>query len=380
VIFDIVLAKLPPRVTPEEKKLAREARRVRKELVLLHDVDTECPSNTSAWLKKRPWISSHFHLKPTRIMFTRKSVPRLIEYYTNEILSRVPSLHSDFSRLGRHITGTSVGVVLGGGGARGAAHLGILKAMQEAGIPIDKIGGVSIGALVAGLFGVSRNVELVTEKTFAYFDLNKYYFRHFFNMTYPVTSITTGSYFNYCVKEIFGTKLEIEDFWLPFFCCTTDVSISRQRIHTTGTFWKYCRASMSYAWFVPPLCDPVDGHLLMDGCYVNNVPGDVMAAQGCKYIMAVDVTALDDRNLYNYGETLSGWKLLWNRLNPFAETIKIPDQAEIQMRLSFCSHYKNLDELMNNPNYEYIKPPIDKYGSLSVSNLNKHCLRSPITF
>lgn len=65
--------------------------------------------------------------------------------------------------------------------------------------------------------------------------------------------------------------------WLPFFCVTTDITVSRERVHTTGLFWKYCRASMSYAWLLPPLCDPVDGHLLMDGCYVNNVPGDVMA-------------------------------------------------------------------------------------------------------
>ena len=143
---------------------------------------------------------------------------------------------------------------------------------------------------------------------------------------------------------------------------------------------------MSYAWLLPPLCDPVDGHLLMDGCYVNNVPGrgffppssllnrnfkplrgnegregviyqeflemqplifraekkihrmiqgDVMAAQGCKYILAVDVTTLDDRDLTNYGDHLSGWWLLWNKVNIFAAPIKIPTQADIQLRLAF---------------------------------------------
>ena len=93
---------------------------------------------------------------------------------------------------------------------------------------------------------------------------------------------------------------------------------------------------MSYAWLLPPLCDPLDGHLLMDGCYVNNVPGDVMAAQGCKYILAVDVTTLDDRDLTNYGDSLSGWWLLWNKINVFAaKPIKIPTQADIQLRLAF---------------------------------------------
>jgi lysophospholipid hydrolase len=75
---------------------------------------------------------------------------------------------------------------------------------------------------------------------------------------------------------------------------------------------------MSYAWVLPPLCDPVDGHLIMDGCYVNNVPGDVMAAQGCKYILAIDVAAVDDRDLTNYGDSLSGWWVLLQKLNPFA--------------------------------------------------------------
>ena len=60
-----------------------------------------------------------------------------------------------------------------------------------------------------------------------------------------------------------------------------------------------------------------------------------MAAQGCKYILAVDVTTLDERDLTNYGDHLSGWWLLWNKVNIFAAPIKIPTQADIQLRLAF---------------------------------------------
>lgn len=88
--------------------------------------------------------------------------------------------------------------------------------------------------------------------------------------------------------------------------------------------------------------------------------------QNCKYILVLDVTAMDDRNLTNYGDHLSGWWLLGQRWNPFASPVKIPDQSEIQMRLAFCSHYKNLEELKRNPNYEYIKLPSDKYSSSAV--------------
>ena len=71
-----------------------------------------------------------------------------------------------------------------------------------------------------------------------------------------------------------------------------------------------------------------DGHLLMDGCYVNNVPGDIMLRESsCSHIIAVDVTAVDSTELTNYGDSLSGWRLLWNRLNPFATALNIPTQA-----------------------------------------------------
>ena len=86
----------------------------------------------------------------------------------NDLYSRVlmsePNMHSDFSRLARWLTGNSIGLVLGGGGARGAAHIGMLKAIQEAGIPIDMVGGVSIGALMGALWCSERNITTVTQK------------------------------------------------------------------------------------------------------------------------------------------------------------------------------------------------------------------------
>lgn len=86
----------------------------------------------------------------------------------NELYSKVcqsePNIHSDFSRLARWLTGKSVGLVLGGGGARGSAHVGMIKAIQEAGIPIDMVGGVSIGAFMGALWCRERNITTVTQK------------------------------------------------------------------------------------------------------------------------------------------------------------------------------------------------------------------------
>lgn len=85
-----------------------------------------------------------------------------------KVLMSEPNIHSDFSRLARWLTGNSVGLVLGGGGARGAAHVGMLKAIQEAGIPIDMVGGVSIGAFMGALFCAEKNITTVTQKARAW--------------------------------------------------------------------------------------------------------------------------------------------------------------------------------------------------------------------
>lgn len=86
----------------------------------------------------------------------------------NELYSKVlmsePNVHSDFSRLARWLTGTSVGLVLGGGGAKGAAHVGMLKSIIESGIPIDMVGGVSIGAFVGALWCMEKNITTTTQK------------------------------------------------------------------------------------------------------------------------------------------------------------------------------------------------------------------------
>ena len=103
---------------------------------------------------------------------------------------------------------------------------------------------------------------------------------------------------------------------------TTDVTQSCMRVHKMGNLWRYVRASMSLSGYLPPLCDPMDGHLLLDGGYVNNLPADVMQQQGANFIFAVDVGSQDDFNLTNYGDELSGWWLLWNKWNPFTTPVR----------------------------------------------------------
>lgn len=353
-----------PAISQFEEKLETMSLRTTKELVLLHTEETLLPKGTAKWLENRSWISGHHHMKIPNKMFAKRSERKISDHYQRLTGSGVkPDIHSDFSRLARTLTGTSVGLVLGGGGARGCSHVGMIKAILEAGIPIDRVAGVSIGALMGGAWCMERDIREMTIKARNFCMKMSEKWRLVIELTYPTVSLFTGFGFNGLIEEVFG-DCQIEDLWLPYFTITTDISVSSMRIHESGSLWRYVRSSMSLASYMPPLCDPVDGHLLLDGGYVNNLPADIMHKKGAKHILAVDVGSQDDSDLENYGDWLSGWHLLWRRWNPFAGPIKIPSQADIQIRLAYVSCTRLLEEVKNSTYCDYIRPPIDKYATL----------------
>ncbi|XP_034671332.1 neuropathy target esterase sws isoform X3 [Drosophila subobscura] len=353
-----------------EREIDRLALRTQKELVLLYSEATSSkPANTLSWLNARPWVTKHHHVLCVKRIFTRKSQYRINDLYSRVLLSE-PNMHSDFSRLARWLTGNSIGLVLGGGGARGAAHIGMLKAIQEAGIPIDMVGGVSIGALMGALWCSERNITTVTQKAREWSKKMTKWFLQLLDLTYPITSMFSGREFNKTIHDTFG-DVNIEDLWIPYFTLTTDITASCHRIHTNGHLWRYCRASMSIAGVFPPFCDYRDGHLLLDGCYTNNVPADVMHNLGAAHTIAIDVGSQDDTDLTNYGDDLSGWWLLYKKWNPFTSPVKVPDLPDIQSRLAYVSCVRQLEEVKNSDYCEYIRPPIDKYKTLAFGSFDE---------
>ncbi|CAL7947845.1 unnamed protein product [Xylocopa violacea] len=369
-ILIVGLGDKPPSIGRTEREVERLVMRTQKELVLLHKEQSgQPPTNTVQWLNMRSWVSSHHHIQCPKRMFTRRSQYRINELYSKVLMSE-PNVHSDFSRLARWLTGTSVGLVLGGGGARGAAHVGMLKAVIEAGIPIDMVGGVSIGAFMGALWCMEKNITTTTQKAREWSKKMTQWWRQIMDLTYPVTSMFSGKDFNNTIQATFGDTY-IEDLWLPYFTITTDITDSCMRTHTHGSLWRYIRASMSLSGYMPPMCDPVDGHLLLDGGYVNNLPADEMLRQGAHHILAIDVGSQDDTDLTNYGDSLSGWWLLWKRWNPFATPVKVPNLPDIQSRLAYVSCVRQLEEVKNSDYCEYIRPPIDKYKTLQFANFDE---------
>lgn len=366
-----------PHVGELERLLLSIKTTARKELVLLHPERSVSPGTTREWLKPRPWVSAHHHvempgLKAPRVIRDPTAV-EAIRTWTQQLKTRIvrtphappprsrPAHLSDMARLARRLCGFSIGLVLGGGGARGCAHIGVLRALEELGIPIDLVGGTSIGSFVAGLY--ARDGAAVSShgraKRFA--GRMASLWRFVTDLTYPLVSYTTGHEFNRGIFKCFSDT-HIEDMWLPYFCNTTNITWSRMEVHLSGYAWRYIRASMTLAGLVPPMID--DGDMLVDGGYTDNLPVSIMLAMGARTVIAVDVSSLDDRTSQSYGDTLSGWWVLLNRFNRFSNMRLIPSIPDIQTRLTYTASAKMLEMAKANEACLYLRMPVEQYGTL----------------
>ncbi|TEA20767.1 Lysophospholipase NTE1 [Colletotrichum sidae] len=361
----------------------------RKILVLLHGERYSPSGLTRSWLRNRMWINGgHYHVQmplganmlpvhqPSKrtLKGTVQIIQAEIQKYTSRKVRRSPfyspdaPYKGDFHRLARRLCGKSVGLVLGGGGARGLTQIGIIQAMEEAGIPIDVVGGTSIGSFIGALY--ARHADIVP-----IFGLAKKFsgrmasmWRFALDLTYPTASYTTGHEFNRGIFKTFG-KTQIEDFWLEYYCNTTNISKSRIEYHTSGYAWRYIRASMSLAGLLPPLCD--EGSMLLDGGYIDNLTVSHMKRLGVDTIFAVDVGSLDDDTPQAYGDSLSGVWAFWNRWNPLSGTPNPPTLAEIQARLAYVSSVDALERAKTMPGCFYMRPPIDDYGTMDFGKFDE---------
>ncbi|HEY5084114.1 MAG TPA: patatin-like phospholipase family protein, partial [Rhizomicrobium sp.] len=214
---------------------------------------------------------------------------------------------ADVARLARFISGRAVGLVLAGGGARGFAHIGIIKALMEADVPFDHLGGTSMGAIIAAGLAHEWSIEELTERMRTVFvthnPLNDF--------TLPLIALVRGKKASTMLMTNFG-DIRIEELPKPFFCVSSDLTTGRIHEHRSGTLWRALRASVALPGILPPVT--YHGHLLVDGGVMNNLPVDVMREQGNSGpIIACDVTGEVDlrANSEHYGE--QPWWLAWRR-------------------------------------------------------------------
>ncbi|TGL64604.1 patatin-like phospholipase family protein [Leptospira sarikeiensis] len=251
----------------------------------------------------------------------------------------------EFDRIARRLESKSVGIALSGGGAKGFAHLGLLRSLTEAGIPIDLVGGTSSGSIMAGLFAMGYDFEeslRLIKEVWIEAKLTRDY-------TLPFVSILNGARYSRAIKEFFGTR-KIETLWVPFLAVACDLTNSKPKVFEQGEVWKAIRASTSIPGIFPPFFN--EGALYVDGGLWDNLPGSLVRKKGADVLISVDLGAGSQPNKdQTYGELVesrfpgegpSPLLLLGNQFMKKEYRYSFPHIGELFMRSMLLSSRNNL--------------------------------------
>jgi lysophospholipid hydrolase len=256
----------------------------RTSLVLIHpraELLREAPRGTARWLALRT-VDAWYHLR-------REHPP-------------------DIARLARIVAERPIGLVLSGGGARGFAHLGVLRALEEAEVPVDILVGSSIGAVMAAFFALGHDAEECVRQA-------KTTLQGIMDWTLPVASLASGTRMSERAHRVVDDR-DIEDLWLPWLAVTTNLTRREVQLHRRGPLLKALRATVAIPGVVPPVVYGEDLHI--DGGVLDNLPLEHMRQVDPRGpVIAVDVAVSSGpQATEDFGLALSGWKLLAGRVLP----------------------------------------------------------------
>lgn len=266
----------PPKVTPNAYLAAPLQAQQLVDLILLQPAMAKAPVGSEAWMGA---------VEPARLFHLRRDHD------------------GDVQRLARVITGQSVGLVLSGGGARAYAHVGAARALRERNVPIDFVGGVSMGAIVAAGLAMGWDDE----------ELHRRIQEAFVNssplddMALPILAMTRGEKVSARLAHHFG-ETQIADLWLPFFCLSSNLTTGAYHMHRRGLLRQALRATIALPGVLPPATE--DNNVLVDGAVLKNFPADVMRASQLGPIVGVDVTGGRSITADDVARPESAWRWL----------------------------------------------------------------------
>jgi predicted acylesterase/phospholipase RssA/CRP-like cAMP-binding protein len=335
VVF-VVSADHPKAVSELEQRLRDQPdySMKRMHLVVLHSPLVTQPSDITGWRKDK----SYERVYPIRAKRTE-----------------------DFERLARFLTGTAVGVVLGGGGARGFAHIGILRALAEANIPVDLVGGNSMGALIGAQYACGKPLDQIVSDTREFASGGE-------RLTLPVISLVSGKRVARDLKKMFGDT-QIENLWIPFFAAACNLTRGNTTVQDKGSLWRAVLASNSPAGLFPPVIHR--GDMLVDGAILENVPVDAMRMRlgtplerrrGNGTIIAIDV---DVQELMAVDPTLKRLSI-WSTLKGYFSAGKHPSPsiADILYRAGHIGGLSQRGRTIAQADH-YLEPPVAEFSMMS---------------
>jgi NTE family protein len=189
---------------------------------------------------------------------------------------------SDMARLARYLIGRAVGIALSGGGARGCGHIGVIRALREAGLPIDLVGGTSMGAIIAAGIALEwDDIELRDRVHDAFVRSDPVS-----DYGFPFVSLTKGRKVARRLREHFGDA-RVEDLWRPYFAVASNLTTGRILVQREGVLWCALKASAAIPGLMPPHIEA--GEVLVDGAVMNNLPADIMRGFRRGPVIGVDV-------------------------------------------------------------------------------------------
>jgi predicted acylesterase/phospholipase RssA/CRP-like cAMP-binding protein len=253
----------------------------KKYLLLIHENGETLPVNTVAWLKNRN-VEMHIHLRLNQ--------------------------DSDFRRFCRISINRAIGIVLGGGGAKGFAHIGAVKALNEKGIEIDFLGGTSSGALYGiglALFDFDYNKSYDS----ASIGVQKRIIAKKFVL--PMISILSNKELVKYVRKMYG-DMHFEDLWINCFCISTNYTDSKKEVHNKGLVWLSIAASIAIPGIFPPVV--IQNKLHIDGGVMDNLPIETMQEYPIEHIIAIALSGVNEKKL-NVNYLPSHWTLLWDKIS-----------------------------------------------------------------
>lgn len=226
------------------------------DLILLRDPRMRHPANTRVWLNA---------LAPDRWFHC------------------VEGVAADAERMARVITGTAIGLVLSGGGARAYCHIGAIKALEQAKVPLDFLGGSSMGAVIAAGPALGWSFERLD------FEIRRAFVESdpLSDLAFPLIAMSRGRKVAGLMQRAYG-EIDLADLALPFFAVSANLTSGDIEVHRAGLMRRALRASIAIPGVLPPAV--IDGQVLVDGAVLKNFPTSVMRQLNGGPIIGVDMS------------------------------------------------------------------------------------------
>jgi NTE family protein len=305
------------------------------ELVLLH-AEGQAPSRTGAFLSQRPFVQRVHHVR----LGDRETV----------------------DRVARALSGRSVGLVFGGGGARGVAHVGAVRALRALGVPIDFVGGTSAGGGIAAMVALGWDEATMVARTRDAFVTH----RPFRRFTLPYHSLLDPHQVERLARRLFG-EARMEDQLVPMFCLSADLVRGQRVVHRDGPLWRAVLATSALPGVLPPVW--WDGRLLVDGGVLDNNPVRTMRELHEGPIVLIDVGQAPPELVSptDLAVLPSNVASLWHRLKPWGPRVRVPTIAEIVSRTMTMARPTDGDARHADL---YVRPRVDGFGLVDFGRID----------